>query len=157
MKSNSFQFAFWIILFNFVYCLSLINTIYVIQKNQGNWKEFDAILVTYNMYNWQSINQGRVVQKVISANPGLKFNRLFILVCSVWQLKLKSNHVWPISRWQFALIETFSWMPLYLNFRNSHNLLGTETELGPRPELLNRIIYWGGGGGGRGIKNRILN
>ena len=26
---------------------------------------------------------GRVVQKVISANPGLKFNRLFILVCSV--------------------------------------------------------------------------
>ena len=27
--------------------------------------------------------QGRVVQKAISANPGLKFNRLFILVCSV--------------------------------------------------------------------------
>ena len=25
---------------------------------------------------------GRVVQKVISANPGLEFNRLFILVCS---------------------------------------------------------------------------
>ena len=25
---------------------------------------------------------GRVVQKAISANPGLKFNRLFILVCS---------------------------------------------------------------------------
>ena len=28
------------------------------------------------------IGQGRVVQKAISANPGLKFNRLFILVCS---------------------------------------------------------------------------
>ena len=26
--------------------------------------------------------QGRVVQKAISANSGLKFNRLFILVCS---------------------------------------------------------------------------
>ena len=26
--------------------------------------------------------QGRVVQKAISANPGLKFNRLFILVYS---------------------------------------------------------------------------
>ena len=27
-------------------------------------------------------DMGRVVQKAISANPGLKFNRLFILVCS---------------------------------------------------------------------------
>ena len=33
--------------------------------------------------------QGPVVQKTISTNPGLKFNRLFILVCSAWQLKLK--------------------------------------------------------------------
>ena len=31
----------------------------------------------------------RVVQKTISANPGLKFNWPFILVCSAWQLKLK--------------------------------------------------------------------
>ena len=31
-------------------------------------------------------HQGRVVWKEISANPGLKFNRL---VCSTWQLKLK--------------------------------------------------------------------
>ena len=35
------------------------------------------------------LHQGRVVQMAISANPGLKFNRLFILVCSAWQLKLK--------------------------------------------------------------------
>ena len=33
--------------------------------------------------------QGRVVQKAISANPGLKSNRLFILVCSALVLKLK--------------------------------------------------------------------
>ena len=32
--------------------------------------------------------QGRVVQKAISANSGLKFNRLFILACSAWQLKV---------------------------------------------------------------------
>ena len=31
----------------------------------------------------------RGYQKAISANPGLKFNRLFILVCSARQLKLK--------------------------------------------------------------------
>ena len=28
------------------------------------------------------VAQGQVVQKAISPNPGLKFNRLFILVCS---------------------------------------------------------------------------
>ena len=34
---------------------------------------------------------GRVVEEAISANPGLNFNRLFILVCSAWQLKLKPS------------------------------------------------------------------
>ena len=43
MASNSFQFAFWI-LFNFVYCLRLIKTINVIEKNsKGKLKRFDVI------------------------------------------------------------------------------------------------------------------
>ena len=59
-----------------------------------NWRQGSPCLC----FNWWSkclkmaeneINQGRVVQKAISVNPGLKFNRLFILVCSAWQVKLK--------------------------------------------------------------------
>ena len=69
-----------------------------------------------------NMHQGRVVQKAISGNPGLKFNqrsvlrrqsrdrnRLFILVCSTWQLQLKfskAKHfiVCAISEQQFSNI-----------------------------------------------------
>ena len=49
---------------------------------------------------------GRVVQKAISANPGLKFNRLFILVCSAWQLKFSNIlvYIFIILSTKFPLI-----------------------------------------------------
>ena len=39
-------------------------------------------MVVALQYTENPKDQGRVVQKAISANPGLKFNWLFILVCS---------------------------------------------------------------------------
>ena len=70
---------------------------------------------SYSIYLWSKTicarDLGRVVQKPISDNPRLKFNRLFILVCSTWQLLLKfskAKHfiVCMISEQKFIILST---------------------------------------------------
>ena len=64
---------------------------------------------------------GRVVQKAVSANPGLKFNRLFILVCCASQLKLKFSQakhfiVSMISEHKFSNIFVYIFIILSTKF-----------------------------------------
>ena len=64
---------------------------------------------------------GRLLQKAISGNPGLKFNRLFILVCSTWQLQLKfskAKHfiVCMISEQKFSNIVVYIFIILSTKF-----------------------------------------
>ena len=51
------------------------------QKKGNTVQLIFVILPIFAINCFTSVVQRRVVQKAISANPGLKFNRLFILVC----------------------------------------------------------------------------